>query len=275
VSAGVPARPGAERLAAELAFAHELADLADALTLPAFRGRLEGVGVETKGDGTWVSEVDVEVERTLRRAIRSRFPDHAVLGEEDGLDGPEDGPRWILDPIDGTTNFVKGNPIYATLVALQVDGDEVVGVVSAPALGSRWDGVVGGPATQDGREIRVSGITDLGDAEVAFGGLTYFDVEGYSRLVEDLTARTHRQRGYGDFWQHCLVAAGSTDIAIEASVKLWDLAAPRCIVEAAGGRFTSLEGSPTADGGSALATNGHLHDEVLAAVAAARDAPAG
>jgi histidinol-phosphatase len=275
VSAGVPARPGAERFAAELAFAHELADLADALTLPAFRGRLEGVGVETKGDGTWVSEVDVEVERTLRRAIRSRFPDHAVLGEEDGLDGPEDGPRWILDPIDGTTNFVKGNPIYATLVALQVDGDEVVGVVSAPALGSRWDGVVGGPATQDGREIRVSDITDLGDAEVAFGGLTYFDVEGYSRLVEDLTARTHRQRGYGDFWQHCLVAAGSTDIAIEASVKLWDLAAPRCIVEAAGGRFTSLDGSPTADGGSALATNGHLHDEVLAAIAAARDASAG
>jgi histidinol-phosphatase len=275
VSAGVPARPGAERFAAELAFAHELADLADALTLPAFRGRLEGVGVETKGDGTWVSEVDVEVERTLRRAIRSRFADHAVLGEEDGLDGPEDGPRWILDPIDGTTNFVKGNPIYATLVALQVDGDEVVGVVSAPALGSRWDGVLGGPATQDGREIRVSDITDLGDAEVAFGGLTYFDVEGYSRLVEDLTARTHRQRGYGDFWQHCLVAAGSTDIAIEASVKLWDLAAPRCIVEAAGGRFTSLDGSPTADGGSALSTNGHLHDEVLAAIAAARDASAG
>jgi histidinol-phosphatase len=275
VSAGVPARSGAERFAAELAFAHELADLADALTLPAFRGRLEGVGVETKGDGTWVSEVDVEVERTLRRAIRSRFPDHAVLGEEDGLDGPEDGPRWILDPIDGTTNFVKGNPIYATLVALQVDGDEVAGVVSAPALGSRWDGVVGGPATQDGREIRVSDVTDLGDAEVAFGGLTYFDVEGYSRLVDDLTARTHRQRGYGDFWQHCLVAAGSTDIAIEASVKLWDLAAPRCIVEAAGGRFTSLEGSPTADGGSALATNGHLHDEVLAAIAAARDASAG
>jgi histidinol-phosphatase len=275
VSAAVPARPGAERFAAELAFAHELADLADALTLPAFRGRLEGVGVETKGDGTWFSEVDVEVERTLRRAIRSRFPGHAVLGEEDGLDGPEDGPRWILDPIDGTTNFVKGNPIYATLVALQVDGDEVVGVISAPALGSRWDGVIGGPATQDGREIRVSDITDLGEAEVAFGGLTYFDVEGYSGLIDVLTARTRRQRGYGDFWQHCLVAAGSTDIAIEASVKLWDLAAPRCIVEAAGGRFTSLEGAPTADGGSALATNGHLHDEVLAAIAAARDASTG
>jgi histidinol-phosphatase len=270
VSSGHAAADDAARFAAELAFAHELADLADALTLPAFHGRLDGVGLETKGDGTWVTEVDVEVERTLRTAIRRRFPHHAVLGEEDGLDGPDDAPRWILDPIDGTTNFVKGNPIFATLIALQVEEDEQVAVVSAPALGSRWDGVAGGPATQDGREIRVSGITRLADAEVAFGGLSYFEVEGFSTLVTDLTARTRRQRGYGDFWQHCLVAAGSTDIAIEASVKLWDLAAPRCIVEAAGGRFSSLDGTATADGGSALATNGHLHDEVLAAIATHR-----
>jgi histidinol-phosphatase len=256
--------------ATELAFAHELADLADGLTLPAFRDRLDGVGLETKDDGTWVTEVDVAVERTLRAAIRDRFPEHAVLGEEDGLDGPEDAPRWVLDPIDGTTNFVKGNPIFATLIALQVDGDEVVGVVSAPALGSRWDGVVGGPARQDGREIRVSAISDLADAEIAFGGLTYFERDGWTDLVLELTARTHRQRGYGDFWQHCLVAAGSTDIAIEASVKLWDLAAVRCVVEAAGGRFTSLDGAPTADGGSALATNGELHDELLRTIAAHR-----
>jgi histidinol-phosphatase len=255
------------RFDAELSFAHELADLADALTLPAFRGRLEGIGLETKDDGTWVTEVDVEVERTLRTAIRRRFPSHAVLGEEDGLDGPEDAPRWILDPIDGTTNFVKGNPIYGTLIALQHDGLEVAAVISAPALGSRWDGVLGGPARQDGREIRVSDIDALGDAEVAFGGLRYFDRDGFGTLVDRLVADTKRQRGYGDFWQHCLVAAGSTDVAIEASVKLWDLAAPRCIVEAAGGRFTSMEGEATADGGSALATNGRLHDEVLAMIA--------
>jgi histidinol-phosphatase len=258
--------------ATELAFAHDLADLADGRTLPAFRDRLEGVGLETKDDGTWVTEVDVAVERTLREAIRDRFPEHAVLGEEDGLDGPEDAPRWILDPIDGTTNFVKGNPIFATLIALQVEGEEVVGVVSAPALGSRWDGVAGGPARQDGREIRVSGVDDLADAEIAFGGLTYFERDGWTDLVLDLTARTHRQRGYGDFWQHCLVAAGSTDIAIEASVKLWDLAAVRCVVEAAGGRFTALDGTPTADGGSALATNGKLHDELLRTIAAHRSA---
>jgi histidinol-phosphatase len=260
------------RFEGELAFAHELADLADELTLPAFRGRLDGIGVETKDDGTWVTQVDVEVERTLRSAIRRRFPQHAVLGEEDGLDGSEAAPRWILDPIDGTTNFVKGNPIFATLIALQHDGDEQVGVISAPALGSRWDGVAGGPATQDGRRIHVSDVASLGEAEVAFGGLEYFVRAGLGRLIDDLVARSHRQRGYGDFWQHCLVAAGSTDVALEAAVELWDLAAPRCVVEAAGGRFTSLEGEPTAGGGSALATNGRLHDEVLTAVAAARTA---
>jgi histidinol-phosphatase len=270
VSSGSSDTIGDHPYAVELGFAHDLADLADGLTLPAFRDRLEHLDLETKDDGTWVTEIDVAVERALRRAIRARFPEHAVLGEEDGLDGPEGGPRWILDPIDGTTNFVKGNPIFATLIALQVEGDEVVGVVSAPALGSRWDGLVGGPARQDGREIRVSEIAELGDAEIAFGGLTYFERDGWTDLVLDLTARTRRQRGYGDFWQHCLVAAGSTDIAIEASVKLWDLAAVRCVVEAAGGRFTALDGTPTAAGGSALATNGHLHDEVLAAIAAHR-----
>jgi histidinol-phosphatase len=250
-----------------LAAAHDLADLADALTLPAFRGHLD---VRTKADGTWVTTVDTEVERTLRAAIGTRFPGHAVLGEEDGRDGPEDAPTWIIDPIDGTTNFVKGNPIFATLVAVQVDGVEVAGVVSAPALGSRWDGVRGGPAHQDGVEIRVSDLEALVDAEVAFGGLDYFDPAGLPGLVDDLVRGSRRQRGYGDFWQHCLVAAGSTDVAIEAEVSVWDLAAVKVVVEAAGGRFTDLAGDERADGGSALATNGRLHDEVLALVTAAR-----
>ncbi len=253
--------------ARELAIAHELADLADGLTLPAFRGDLE---VATKDDGTWVTAIDHEVERSVRRALRQRCPDHAMLGEEDGLDGPEDAPTWIVDPIDGTTNFVKGNPIFATLIALQVDGVEVVGVVSAPALGSRWDGVRDGPARQDGREVRVSGVSDLADAEVAFGGLRYFRDRRLEAAVRALTARTRRQRGYGDFWQHCLVAAGSTDVAVEAQVNLWDLAAVKCVVEAAGGRFTTLDGDVTADGGSAVSSNGHLHDEVLAIIHGAR-----
>ena len=241
--------------------AHELADLADAATMRAFRRHLE---VRTKADGTWVTAVDEEVERTLRAAVRHRFPDHAVLGEEDGLDGPPGAPRWIIDPIDGTTNFVKGNPVFATLIGLQVAGEDVVGVASAPALATRFDGVAGGPARQDGRSITVSDVDQLADAEVAFGGLGYFADRGLAEAPARLTRATARQRGYGDFWNHCLVAAGSTDIAVEATVSLWDLAAVKVIVEAAGGRFTDLDGVPTADGGSALSTNGHLHEAVLA-----------
>lgn len=255
------------RLADELAFAHELADLADARTRAAFGGRQP---TRTKADGTWVTAVDVDVERTLRAAIRARFPDHAVLGEEDGLDGPADAPTWVLDPIDGTSNFVKGNPIFATLIGLQVDDEDVLGVVSAPALGSRWDGVVGERATHNGTAIRVSDVDRLADAEIAFGGLAYFRAQGYGDLVDDLAGRTSRQRGYGDFWQHCLVAAGSTDVAIEAEVNLWDLVAVKAVVEAAGGRFTSLLGARTAAGGSALSTNGRLHDEVLTILGAHR-----
>jgi histidinol-phosphatase len=241
--------------------ARELADLADARTMAAFRGHLD---VRTKGDGTWVTEVDEAVERELRAAIRARFPDHAVLGEEDGLDGPADAPRWVLDPIDGTTNFVKGNPIFATLIGLQLDGHDVVGVASAPALGTRFEGVLGGPARQDGRPIQVSGTTALADAEVALGDLRYFADRGLLEGATALGRGAARQRGYGDFWQHCLVAAGSTDVAAEATVSLWDLVAVKVIVEAAGGAFTDLTGRATADGGSAVSTNGRLHDEVLA-----------
>lgn len=251
-----------------LGFAHELADQADAITLRAFRGQLD---VRTKADGTWVTAADEEVERTLREHILRRFPGHAILGEEDGRQGDLDAPVWVIDPIDGTTNFVRGNPIFATLIALQVEGDEQVGVVSAPALGTRWDGVRDGPAHQDGRRLEVSGHTALAESEVAFGGLDYFDPKGLAELIPRLSRLTRRQRGYGDFWQHCLVASGSTDIAIEAEVNLWDLAAVKVVVEAAGGRFTSLDGRRTADGGDALSTNGHLHDPVLELIAELRE----
>lgn len=261
--------PSGPPLEALRGFAHELADLADGHSLSAFReqfapGAQQRGEVETKADGTPVTDVDRGIERALRTAIRTRFPDHAVLGEEDGLDGPDHAPRWVLDPIDGTRNFVAGNPVFATLIALQVDGQEVLGVVSAPALGSRWDGLRGGPARQDGREIRVRTTTALDQAQVSFGGLGYFLASGRGAAVTALVAATARQRGFGDFWQHCLVASGVLDLALEAQVSLWDLAAVRAIVEAAGGRFSDLAGRPTAAGGSALSSNGHLHDEVLA-----------
>jgi histidinol-phosphatase len=238
----------------------EFADLADSLTLPAFRGHLE---VRTKADGSWVTQVDEGVERALREAVTARFPGHAVLGEEDGRIGPVDAPTWVIDPIDGTTNFVRGNPVFATLIAVQVDGDELAAVVSAPALGTRWDAVAGGPARQDGRRIQVSATDRLADAEVAFGGLDVFVAEQRFDLVERLSGRVARVRGYGDFWNHCLVAAGSTDVALEAEVKVWDLAAVKAVVEAAGGRFTDLAGRRTASGGSAVSSNGQLHAEVL------------
>ena len=244
-----------------LAAAHELADLADARTLGAFRRQLE---VRTKADGTWVTAIDEGVERELRAAIHDRFPGHAVLGEEDGADGPADGPRWVIDPIDGTTNFVKGNPIYATLIGLQIDGEEVLGIASAPALGTRFDGLRGSGAHQDGRPISVSTIALLSDAEVSFGGVSYFTDRGLGEGIGRLAHATARQRGYGDFWQHCLVAAGSTEVAVEAEVSLWDLVAVKAIVEAAGGRFTDLRGVATAAGGDAISTNGHLHDAALA-----------
>jgi histidinol-phosphatase len=247
-----------------LAVAHELADLADELTGPAFAQA--GFEVARKADGTAVTEIDLAVERRLRAELERRLPDHAVLGEEDGLVGEADAPCWVIDPIDGTTNFVQGNPIWATLIGVRVDGEEVLGVASAPALDARWDGCVGRGAHRNGTPIRVSEVSSLSDAEVSFGGLSYFEQGGYPGLIADLATRTRRQRGYGDFWQHCLVASGSTDIALEAEVNLWDLSAVRAIVEAAGGRLTSLDGRATADGGSALSSNGRLHDEALAMV---------
>lgn len=240
--------------------AHEFADLADDLTMSAFR---RDMVVRTKSDGSWVTAVDENVESTLRTAITRRFPSHAVLGEETGRRGAADAPTWVIDPIDGTTNFVKGNPVFATLIAVQVDGEEVAGVVSAPALSTRWDGLRGGPARQGGTPIHVSDTDRLEDAEVALGGLELFASEGRLPLVEAIATRARRVRGYGDFWQHCLVASGSTDAAMEAEVKMWDLAAVKIVVEAAGGRFTDLTGVRTAAGGSALSSNGALHTEVL------------
>jgi len=248
------------RLAGLRDLAHELADLADAVSVAAFRSGLE---VRTKADGSLVTDADTRIEAILRDTIHERLPGHGVLGEEAGVDGDRSGPLWIIDPIDGTTNFAKGNPVFATLIAFRDEGEDLVGVVSAPALGSRWDGMRGGPARQDGRIITVSRVDDLAHAEVSFGALSVLRDAGLPDAVAALTRATDRQRGFGDFWMHCLVAAGSTDIAVEADVKVWDLAAVRVVVEAAGGRFTDITGTPTSEGGSALSTNGLLHEAVL------------
>ncbi len=268
-------------------FAHTLADLADSITLPAFlKGRADRaqrpmgtsqrsdpVEFELKDDGSPVTAADRAAEGAMRRAIAQRFPAHAVLGEEEGRQGPGDAPTWILDPIDGTKNFIRGIPVFATLVALALDARGAVAVISAPGLGTRWDGVAGGPARQDGRDLRVSELTDLSEAHVSFGGLSHFS--GASRdIIDRFATCTARQRGFGDFWQHCLVAAGGIDIALDAEVERWDLAAPKIIVEAAGGRLTAFDGTDTDAGGNALTTNSHLHEAALRVICGSAAEPA-
>lgn len=244
-----------------LALAVDLADRADAISLPAFR---TSVDVRTKTDGTPVTQVDVDVERAIRDSVQQARPHDAFLGEEDGLDGDPDAPRWIVDPIDGTRSYITGNPLWATLVACEIGGCTVASVVSAPALGVRWTGAVGLGATRNGDPIGVSTVDRIDDAQVSFGDLQSFDELERPDILASLTAATVRQRGYGDFWGFCLVAEGVIDICVEGLASHWDLAATRGLVEAAGGRFTDLAGEPRADGGGGVATNGLLHDAVLA-----------
>lgn len=258
-------------LAADLELAQRLAGIADAITVPA--AARSDLVIETKADLTPVTEADRAVETALRARISSEAPGDAVLGEEDGRLG--DGPRcWIIDPIDGTANFVRRVPVWATLIALQVDGDLVVGVVSAPLLGRRWWAARGlgawsAPVTADGlvrdghHLLRVSTVGRLGDAHLSGCGDAGWVERGRSVEVRELAARCWRERGFGDFWSHVLVAEGACDIALDPVVSAWDVAALVPIVEEAGGRITDLAGVARADGGAAVSTNGLLHDQVL------------
>ena len=247
----------------DLALALELADAADALSLPRFRAH--DLVVETKPDLTPVTEADRAVEAELRRLLAEWRPGEAVLGEEQGaVDGSAGGDaRWIVDPIDGTRNFSRGIPVWATLIALERESGVVCGVVSAPALGRRWWAERGGGAWRDGGErLRVSAIERLDDATV---------LVALDRPPAAGAFGAWHLRGFADFWAHMLVAEGAAEIAIDAiGVSVWDLAAPLVIVEEAGGRFTDADGASRADGRSAVATNGLLHDEALALLAAAR-----
>jgi histidinol-phosphatase len=257
----------------DLALALELADVADAITLGRFRA--EDLVVETKPDLTPVSEADRDVERALQERLASARPGDSVFGEEYGPEGPQaGGRRWIVDPIDGTKSYVRGIPVWATLLALEDAGEVTVGVVSAPALGRRWWGAQGlGAFVRDGldggrpRGLRVSAIRELGDAQLCFAGFEEWREAGRLDGLLELSARCARSRGYGDFWQYMLVAEGAMEIGLDPEVSLWDLAAPMVVVQEAGGRFTDLGGRATPDGGDAIATNGVLHEAARAFVA--------
>jgi histidinol-phosphatase len=255
---------------ADLRLALRLADLADEITMGRFRAI--DLAVETKADMTPVSEADTLVERTLRSHLEATLPADAILGEEYGAEEvPANGRRWIIDPIDGTKGYVRGIPVWATLVALEAHGEPVVGVASAPALGRRWWAARGeGAHLREGgpdappRPISVSGVSDLAEAQLCFGGLEEWREEGREENLRELSRHVGRTRGFGDFWQYMLVAEGAAEIATDPTVSIWDMAAPLVIVTEAGGRFTDLTGAVTASGRSGLATNGLLHDEALA-----------
>jgi histidinol-phosphatase len=235
-------------VSADLAYALELADAADGLTLPRFRA--SDLRVETKPDLTPVTDADRATERMLRDRIARDRPGETVFGEEEGDDGG--GVRWIVDPIDGTKNFSRGIPIWATLIALEREGQVVCGVVSAPALGRRWWAARGEGASANGSPIGVSGVGKLSEATVSCT---------HGRDLAKLEPLVWHARGLGDFWQHMLVAEGALDAAVDAELKLWDYAAIEPIVTEAGGRLAEFEGQ-------IVSTNGLLHDEVLAALSA-------
>ncbi|MFM1725056.1 histidinol-phosphatase [Rhodococcus sp. PAM 2766] len=251
----------------DLELALRLADEADTITRARF-GALD-LRVDSKPDLTPVSDADLAVERALRAVLALERPGDDVLGEEFGGDAKFAGRQWVIDPIDGTKNFVRGVPVWASLIALLEDGVPVVGVVSAPALNRRWwaSAGAGAWASYDGREARklsVSAVGDLASSSLAFSSLSGWKDRGIRDRFVDLTDDVWRIRGYGDFFSYCLLAEGALEIAAEPEVSLWDLAPLDILVREAGGRFTSLDGADGPHGGSAVATNGLLHDEVLA-----------
>jgi histidinol-phosphatase len=258
---------------ADLDLALDLADVADRVTVPAFRRA--DLAIETKPDLTPVTEADRAAEQAIRDVLAVRRPDDAVLGEEYGTSGTGDR-RWILDPIDGTKNFVRGIPVWGTLIALEDRGQLVVGVVSAPMLGRRWwagrslgafAADLGfaslGAGGRDGTPIHVSAVSALSDAQLSGASLDGWDERGLTTKVVDLALRCWRDRSFGDFWSHMLVAEGACDIGLDPVASLWDLAALQIIVEEAGGRFSDIDGQARADGGCGVSSNGLLHDEAL------------
>jgi histidinol-phosphatase len=245
-------------VSSDLEFARTLADAADAVTLPRFRAL--DLQVETKPDLTPVSDADRAAEQAVRDLVASSGRGEGVLGEEQGDDGGN--ARWIVDPIDGTKSYVRGIPVWATLLALVRDGVTVVSLVSAPALGRRWWALRDGGAFADGEPCRVSTVARIEDAVVSTT-----TPRGMPRGFAALAERAWATRGFADFWQYCLVAEGAVDIACDPSLELWDYAAVQLLVEEAGGRCTTFAGDAPHPGGSFVSSNGRVHDTAVSLLA--------
>ncbi len=259
--------PAPEALDELLRFALACAHEADAIALSYFAGP---IAARRKGDRTLVTDADVAIEELLRRRISDTHPGDSVLGEELGDDLRQEeagGRQWILDPIDGTHNFVRGIPVFATLIALVESDGPIVGVVSAPALRQRWYAARGaGAYTETGGERRrlgVSAIARLEEAQICYSSLRGLDEAGLAEQVQRLASTAWRDRGFGDFWGHMLVAAGSAEAMIETGVAVWDMAALAVIVREAGGEMTDLTGKPTYTGPDVVTSNGRIAEQVL------------
>jgi len=251
----------------DLQLALTMADIADELSMARFRAG--DLVVDTKPDLTPVTEADRAVERALRDVLTAERPLDGILGEEYGTEGADATRRWVLDPIDGTKNYVRGVPVWATLIGLMDGTDVIAGVVSAPAMGRRWWAERGAgafttdPGSTAPRALHVSAVRALADASFSYSDARGWAERGADGGLQTLLDTTWRQRAYGDFWSHMLVAEGAIDVAAEPDLQSYDMAALIPIVVEAGGRFTSYSGGDALVGGSALSSNGVLHDDVL------------
>ncbi|MDQ6524623.1 inositol monophosphatase family protein [Nocardioides sp. LHD-245] len=257
----------------DLRLAHLLADDADSLTQARFRAL--DLHVMSKPDLTPVTDADQAVEESIRRTLSKARSRDAVTGEEQGTSGHSQR-RWIIDPIDGTKNYVRGVPVWATLISLAVDDEVVLGVVSAPALQRRWwasagQGAWTGKSLMKATECRVSDVRRLEDASFSYSSISGWEDRGLGEDLLALMRRVWRTRAYGDFWSYMLLAEGAVDLAAEPDLEVYDMAALDIIVREAGGRFTSLEGREGPWGGNAVASNGHLHEAALSYLGSVAD----
>jgi histidinol-phosphatase len=247
-----------------LDFALSACDAADATAREHFRRDLD---LERKPDRSFVTVADRAIEREIRSRILARWPDHGLVGEEYGEDSGRSTTRWYIDPIDGTHNFIRGVPLFGTLLGVEHDGEMQVGVISAPAMRERWFASRGGGAWNDGpdgrRPIRVSRVASIDDAQLVYGSHRDNVASGLMPGFDALIDASWRDRGFGDFWGYALVAEGAAEAMMETGMHTWDLAAPQVVIEEAGGRVTDVNGERRIDAESFVGSNGLLHDEIL------------
>lgn len=247
--------------------------MADEIALRYFQQDLSS---SVKADGTIVTIADHKIEAALRKRIGEVFPGHAVLGEEEGLAGERGAPMWVIDPIDGTNNFAAGIGVFGTLIALRVNGRTEVAVAAAPALGERYEAARGDGARMNGKPISVSKVSSLAEATICFGSYRRMLRHGYGAAIEEILRTCKRDRGFGDFWGHMLVARGAVEAMAEPALSFWDVAPLEVIVEEAGGKITTFAGNPYPEEGvgdcSVIASNGLLHNELASIFTSAKPA---